>query len=55
MGQGECKNCGSLDLDYGESEVQDESYYYRFTCNSCGKSGKEWYDLVYSETVMDDE
>lgn len=55
FGAGQCGNCKSTDIEYGESGVDDESYYYKFTCNNCGKTGREWYDLVYSETMMDED
>ena len=52
--KGKCGSCGSDDLDYSSSEPQDESYIYEFTCNKCEKSGMEYYDLVYSETMMNE-
>ena len=54
-GSGECGKCGSEDIDYGSSEIVDDSLSYEFHCNACGADGKEWYDITYSETVMDGE
>jgi len=57
---GKCPNCDSDDLDYGSLELESingEAVYYEFTCNKCGKSGKEWYNLEYTESISykDDE
>ncbi len=54
-GVGICPKCGSEDLDYGVIEVQDDMVYYPFTCSECGAEGKEWYDLDFIESTIDDE
>jgi hypothetical protein len=51
---GYCK-CGSDDLSYHERVEEACSVGYKFLCDTCGKTGIEWYDLEYSETVMDGE
>ena len=38
-----CPSCGSDDLQYGESTVQEESYYVETSCDKCGF---EW-DCIY--------
>ncbi len=55
LGSGVCPKCKSEDLDYGNGYVEDESYYYEFTCNNCEASSKEWYNLTYSETLLNEE
>ena len=45
--QGECPNCGSVNLDYVAIVPQDEWIYYPFTCNDCGCEGKECYSLTF--------
>ncbi len=50
--EGACGCCGSLNLEFGTIEIVDDSIYYPFTCLDCGADGKEWYDLKYSETRM---
>lgn len=51
---GVCPVCGSDGmLDYGDSGINDESYYYCWTCEICGSTGKEWCDLVFSEHIVD--
>lgn len=47
--------CGSGDLEYGRREDIDDSLGYHFTCNFCGKTGIEWYDVKYSETIMTED
>lgn len=52
--KGRCGNCGNEDIEYGSIGTTRRDLSLRFTCNKCGKSGKEWHDLVYSETTMDE-
>lgn len=52
--QGKCTNCGSFDLDYDCIELVDEAVYYPYTCNKCESTGKEWYNLQYTETTQDE-
>lgn len=33
-----CPVCGHKDLIYGDSELQDESYIYDWTCPNCGQT-----------------
>ena len=54
-GSGICGKCGSEDIDYGGSEIVDDSLSYLFHCNKCGADGTEWYDLTYSETIMEED
>jgi predicted RNA-binding Zn-ribbon protein involved in translation (DUF1610 family) len=51
MTQGECPNCGSQEVTYGDSTLEGESVGYEFTCDKCGKEFVEWYNLTYVETV----
>ena len=54
--QGMCAKCGSTDVDYGHMELDAESVYYEMSCNDCGVSMHEWYDLTYSGTdVMSED
>jgi len=53
--QGRCPKCGGEDLDYGSTRIEAEAGLgYEFTCNDCETQGVEWYDLKYSETLIDD-
>lgn len=54
---GICPICHSEDLDYDAMEVYDDSIGYPFTCNSCGATGNEFYQLTYdsSEASQDVE
>jgi hypothetical protein len=49
-GQGQCKICGSLALEYGAVELEGEQLHYPYTCLNCGNHGKEWYSLTYVES-----
>jgi len=49
--QGYCPQCGSNNLDYGDTKLEGESLGYKFACNECDYEGVEWYDLKYSETI----
>ncbi len=48
---GKCPYCKSGDIEYEDSGLENNQYYYPLTCNSCGKSAKEWYNLEYIETI----
>mgnify|MGYP000849473111 CR=1 FL=1 len=51
---GICPICGCSDLDYGDSDIQDESYMCDWICPACGRSGKECHNLVFDEHIVDD-
>jgi hypothetical protein len=50
---GICPVCESDNLQYGTLELQDESVYYPWDCNSCDASGKEYNKLLFDEHVVD--
>ena len=49
---GQCSVCMSEDVTYGISEIVDNMIRYEITCNKCGASGDEWYNVVYNTTMM---
>jgi len=51
---GSCCTCGN-DLDYGDGEVDGSDYVYKWTCEGCGAYGRDYYDMVFSETIVDGE
>jgi hypothetical protein len=51
--EGLCPKCGKEELEYGNSEPEDNSLFYEFTCLNCGCVGREYYTLEYSETIID--
>jgi len=53
--QGQCPNCGSDGIEYGETELEGEDICYRFSCPVCGATGGEWYFLEFSEITVDGE
>lgn len=55
MEEGQCPKCGNYNLDYGVVEFSDNAIYYPWTCEDCGATGKEWYDLEFSEQELDDD
>ena len=55
--QGECPKCGSDELEYGEfgyGNIGDTGYYL-FVCKKCGCVGKEWYEMMYTESEITKE
>ena len=55
MTAGNCSVCNSDDTEYGSMEVVDDCCSYEIICNHCGATGHEWYDLIYTETIMRNE
>jgi len=53
QGAGTCPECGHDDLEYGSGSVEDNSYIYKWACEECGTFGRECYDLVFSEQIVD--
>jgi len=47
---GICPDCSGENLKYGMMYPEGESIYYEFTCEICGCTGKEYYDVDYSTT-----
>jgi predicted nucleic-acid-binding Zn-ribbon protein len=47
--QGSCPVCGGDSLEYDGYEVEDNSLKYPWTCDKCGASGDEFYDISFSE------
>jgi hypothetical protein len=51
---GECPVCsGPGGLDYGESGLDDGVYSFKWTCERCGASGKEVYNLDFACHLID--
>ena len=52
---GECPVCGKCDLTYGNPCVDVETYqcYFSWTCEQCGASGKEVYNLEFARHLVD--
>lgn len=51
--EGVCPQCGNTELEYGAGELTERSFKYPWICKICGAEGTEWYDLVFSEQVLD--
>lgn len=50
--QGECPICGSPDLNYDESWIDNMCVYYDRECNNCHSQWTEWYTMdFYSQHV----
>ena len=50
---GTCPNCGSSNLESGDGEVAEGDYVYKWSCNECNAYGREFYDMVFSEYIID--
>lgn len=55
MEEGQCPKCENYNLNYGSIKIDGNSIYYPWTCEDCGATGKEWYDLEFSEQELDDD
>ena len=51
---GACPVCGS-EVEYGDGQVDENDYVYRWTCEECGAYGREYYDMKFSEIIVDGE
>lgn len=47
--QGVCPVCGNKKLNYGESELKDDTLTKKYTCEVCKSKGEETYDVKFSE------
>lgn len=50
---GVCPVCGSHDLEWGDNELFAECIEYGYTCNDCGNSGYERYNLVFDSITAE--
>ena len=51
MKEGECPNCGNMDIEWGDRIDDGPGVGYEFHCPECNKDFVEWYDLTYVETL----
>jgi len=51
---GICPICGN-DVEYGSGSVDDSDYVYKWSCEDCGTYGREYYDMIFSESIADGE
>ena len=51
--QGDCANCGSNNIEYGEMILDGECVWYEYECKDCGDSGDEHYVLEYCFSISD--
>jgi hypothetical protein len=52
---GTCPACGSDELEYDGFFVEDSDCIYKWDCKECGAHGRDYYDMVFSETIVDGE
>ena len=50
---GTCPACGSDELEYDGFSVEDSDCIYKWKCEECGVSGRDYYDMTFSETIVD--
>lgn len=55
--RGICPKCGSDNIIYGDLDSiytkWDDQIYYKFTCDNCNITGKEWYTISFIEMTED--
>lgn len=47
VGQGQCPVCGSMEITYTTSELNDNVYSYKAVCDKCGTQFDEDYELTF--------
>lgn len=45
--QGQCPYCGSVDINYGSIQIEEDHIYYPAECNDCYKYFEEWHYLKF--------
>ena len=50
---GKCPKCGSDDIEFGSSEIEDEYVKYEWTCSKCGSEGNELGKIVFDGHYVD--
>ncbi len=50
---GKCPICGSIDLEYEACEHETGFLYYPVECKKCGATGKEFYNINFTDIVME--
>ena len=49
--EGICPECGHA-VDYGDSEIHDDTYVYEIYCSRCNLDGTESYSLKFLHIAM---
>lgn len=47
-----CPKCNGNNLNWGDTEDEDESRGYNFTCPDCGCYGTEWHNMNYDQHAI---
>ena len=50
---GNCPNCGSENINWHDSEIQDGFIVYDADCGDCGQNFQEEYNIVYNITTYE--
>lgn len=45
---GKCPACGSMQISYSGSEIENPYLFYRCICDDCDTTFDEYYELIYS-------
>lgn len=51
--EGYCPKCGSANVNWHDSDLQDNFIVYRATCEDCDTEFQEEYKLVYNVTTYE--
>lgn len=51
VNSGSCAVCDSTNIDYGNTEIDNQQIGYEYQCLDCKNDGIEWYAMEYIETV----
>ena len=53
--EGVCPFCNSIGLDYGAVELETGFLFYLATCRNCGATGREYYNIEFTDIIMKKE
>jgi len=48
----QCASCGSSDIDYKGCEADKDSITQPYICNSCGRRGEEFYEIIFKHNIV---
>ena len=52
---GKCAKCESENIDYDVVIYKGDFLFYPYECKDCNSKGNEYYNLIYTESEVDEK